>query len=104
MTREPSTSASTTGGAAADGRSYGLLGYLNTRPRTTYKVSLSNPNPRLRTPVTDPFHHGGHGSEGEHGAEESGGHALFIDPLKKHDDSGYAGSLRVLGAAVGVHA
>ncbi len=92
--------------AAGDGRSYGLLGYLNTRPRTTYKVSLSNPNPRLRTPVTDPFHHGHdeHGSEGDHGAEEGNGHALFIDPLKKHDDSGYAGSLRVLGAAVGVHA
>ncbi len=90
--------------AAADGRSYGLLGYLNTRPRTTYKVSLSNPNPRLRKPVDDPFHHGDHGSDDGHGAEEGNGHAMFIDPLKKHEDSGYAGSLRVLGAPVGVHA
>ncbi|MEM8758363.1 MAG: TAT-variant-translocated molybdopterin oxidoreductase, partial [Planctomycetota bacterium] len=30
--------------AANDGRSYALLGYLNTRPRTTYKVELANPN------------------------------------------------------------
>lgn len=93
--------------AAADGRSYALLGYINARPRTTYKVSLANPNPRLRKPVEDPFHHG-HGEHGEdHGTEGAGedtGHALFIDPFKKHDDAGYAGSLRVLGAAVGVHA
>lgn len=91
--------------AADDGRSYGLLGYLNTRPRTTYKVSLSNPNPRLRTPVEDPFHHGhgdDHGSEGDHG--EDSGHASFIDKFKKHEDKGYALSLKVLGAPAGVHA
>lgn len=94
--------------AADDGRSYGLLNYLNTRPRTTYKVSLANPNPRLRKPVEDPFHHGhgghdDHGSDGDHGAEDNG-HASFIDKFKKHEDSGYAVSLRVLGAPAGVHA
>ncbi len=91
--------------AADDGRSYGLLGYLNTRPRTTYKVSIQNPNPKLRTPVLDPFHHGH--SPGDHGTEHEftdDEHGTFIDRMKKSEDSGYAVSLRVLGAAAGVHA
>lgn len=92
--------------AAADGRSYGLLGYLNTRPRTTYKVSLANPNPRLRVPVEDPFHHGSHGDEDHAPEVEEGtqqdGHASFIDRHKKLEDAGYAISLRVLGAGAGV--
>ena len=94
-----------------DGRTYALLGYLNTRPRTTYKVSLSNPNPKLRKPVEDPFHHGhgGHGEHDDHGSDdghgsEDNGHASFVDKMKKHEDSGYAVSLRVLGAPAGVHA
>ncbi len=99
--------------AAKDGRSYALLGYLNTRPRTTYQVALANPNPKLRTPVEDPFHHIGHDG-GDHGDDsdglETGGEqgdalsSLFLDPLKKKTDGGYAVSLRVLGAATGVHA
>jgi len=32
----------------ADGRSYGLLEDLNTRPRTTYMAVVENPNPELR--------------------------------------------------------
>jgi len=49
--------------ARNDGRTYALLAYLNVRPRTTYMVRLRNPNPRLRKPVEDPFHHGaGHDS------------------------------------------
>jgi molybdopterin-containing oxidoreductase family iron-sulfur binding subunit len=31
----------------ADGRSYGLLEDLNTRPRTTYMAVVQNPNPEL---------------------------------------------------------
>ena len=31
----------------ADGRSYGLLEDLNTRPRTTYMAVVTNPNPEL---------------------------------------------------------
>ncbi len=102
----------------ANQRSYMLLGYLNTRPRTSHMVRVTNPNPKLRTPVEDPFHHGGHGdahgSEGhddghhapagdEHGKAHDGGHAYF-DSRKRRTDDGYALSLRVLGASVGVHA
>ena len=89
-------------------RSYALLGYLNTRPRTNYLVRVSNPNPAIRTPVEDPFHHGhgDHGSEGDHGGKDAGhsdsdgGHA-FLDPVKKITDDGYALSLKVLSAATG---
>ena len=90
-------------------RSYILLGYLNTRSRTTHMIDVRNPNPRLRTPVEDPFHHGGHGDhhddhghDGHNGDGHNGdghddhnGHA-FIDP-RKTTEPGYAMSLRVLG-------
>lgn len=48
-------------------RSYALLDYLNTLPRTTYEARLRNPNPAIRQPVVDPFHHGEDGRH-EHGA------------------------------------
>ena len=63
------------------GRSYMLLYYLNTRPRTTHMVRLRNPNPRLvgagrRERWENPFHHGGgEGHGGEHGGAPAGGHA-----------------------------
>ncbi len=65
------------------GRSYMLLYYLNTRPRTTHMARIRNPNPRLvaeerKRRWEQPFHHeGGHDEEGrgsEHGAP-AGGHA-----------------------------
>ncbi|MBN8643803.1 MAG: TAT-variant-translocated molybdopterin oxidoreductase [Planctomycetes bacterium] len=52
-----------------DPRSYGLLAYLNTRPRTSHMVRVRNPNPKIRVPRADPF--GGHGS---HGGGHGGGH------------------------------
>jgi molybdopterin-containing oxidoreductase family iron-sulfur binding subunit len=111
--------------AAKDARSYGLLGYLNTRPRTTYKVAVLNPHPSMPRPTPpgyhDVFSHGAHGQDhhdqdhhDEHQGEphEGGtpeehgdaGHAVFMDPLKRRADRGYALSLRVLGSAMGAHA
>jgi len=63
-------------------RSYGVLAYLNTRPRTEHLVNLRNPNPALREPHTDPFHH----------AEDSGGE--HAEPA--HADEGHVMSLPVL--------
>ena len=95
------------------GRAYMLLGFLNTRPRTRHQVRVRNPNPRLRKPVVDPFHHGGHegsgpsephgeGGDGGGGGGGGGGHAgvFGVIPGRREADSGYALSLRVLGKGV----
>ncbi|MBL8763118.1 MAG: TAT-variant-translocated molybdopterin oxidoreductase [Phycisphaerae bacterium] len=85
-------------------RSYMLLGYLNTRPRTTYMVRVNNPNPRLRAPVEDPFHYGpfkGEHKGGGHeaGGEAKGGHASGrVYRRAGVSESGYLMSLPVLGA------
>jgi molybdopterin-containing oxidoreductase family iron-sulfur binding subunit len=86
------------------GRSYGLLGYLDTRPRTSYLLKVRNPNPKLRAPVEDPFHHG-HGDHDSHDSHDShdhgkDGHAFRYDRGRLREDSGYALSLNVLGAGV----
>ncbi|MFG0286369.1 MAG: TAT-variant-translocated molybdopterin oxidoreductase [Phycisphaerales bacterium JB039] len=79
----------------ASGRAFALLGFLNTRPRTEYLIRVKNPNPALRQPVEDPFHHGGdHGGGDTHGEQ---GHAMF-DPKRAGEDAGYALSLKVIGA------
>jgi molybdopterin-containing oxidoreductase family iron-sulfur binding subunit len=92
-------------------RSYLLLGYLNTRPRTTHMIRVANPNPRLalaerRKHWDNPFHHGGgHEGEGREGGGRSEGakdaHAMsrstFLrDSAKRLADRGYALSLKVL--------
>src|SRR5262249_32190223 len=75
-------------------RSYMLLGFLNTRPRTAHMMSVRNPNPSLRTPVVDPF-------EEPRGAREGHDeHAMRTLPR----DAGHKLSLTVLGAKTGVHA
>ena len=92
-------------------RSYLLLGYLNTRPRTSHLLRVSNPNPAILTPVDKIAAHGhGEGGEGGHGAESPTGapaeqgaeHSFRVDPRRRTEDDGYALSLNVLGT--GVHA
>jgi molybdopterin-containing oxidoreductase family iron-sulfur binding subunit len=107
----------------ASGRNFMLLGYLNTRPRTTHMARVTNPNPALVPEARreewehDPFSHGGpgggHGTEdpgvGEHGTGEPGHdapaggagvenlHSFRRVPARRSEDSGYLGSLSVLG-------
>ncbi len=61
-------------------RSYMLLGFLNTRPRTTYMIGMKNPNENLRKANMKPLgevyvpSHGGHeGHDGHNHAEPHGG-------------------------------
>jgi len=94
------------------GRTYSLLGFLNTRPRTTYMLAVRNPNPELadadrKHMWEHPFEHG-QGSEDAHehapGAGGGGGHtgvspdSSNFDQDKAEQDSGYRLSLSVLGA------
>jgi molybdopterin-containing oxidoreductase family iron-sulfur binding subunit len=93
-------------------RSYQLLGFLNTRPRTTYLVRVGNPNPRIRKPVEDPFGHPGahEGGEpapgrapgqGEHAAAGPVSRSAFLrDTTRTALDRGYALSLRVLNPVI----
>jgi MoCo/4Fe-4S cofactor protein with predicted Tat translocation signal len=81
-------------------RSYALLGYLNTRPRTSHMVRVRNPNPALCTPERrasweNPFHHAP-GRGGEKGTP----HAVRRDPSSWRD-GGYTLSLPVV---TGTHA
>ncbi|MBL4699103.1 MAG: hypothetical protein JKX70_09755, partial [Phycisphaerales bacterium] len=85
------------------GRSYLLLGYLNTRPRTTYMMRVRNPNSAIRPFEPDPYDHGGHGSghEMENNNHETDGYgkehsSAYIDRAKQYFDQGYSMSLKVL--------
>lgn len=97
-------------------RSYLLLGYINTRPRTSHLMRVNNPNPAITEPVdaiAAHGHGGGHGgghddghgdSQGDqHGGESHDAHSFRVDPTRQIEDDGYALSLRVLGGN-GVHA
>ncbi|MFM9996126.1 MAG: TAT-variant-translocated molybdopterin oxidoreductase [Phycisphaerales bacterium] len=114
-------------------RTYALLGYLNTRPRTTYMIGVKNPNRGLLEAMKkrgvhgveerlhlmdEPFGHGGGGSHesDSHAAPTGGGHShgpdggaggrrgFLRDSAKAAADKGYALSLNVLGAFTGVQA
>ena len=96
-------------------RTYALLGYLNTRPRTTHMMRVRNPNPAIHVfDEHDPLDHsGGHGDgkkSGSHGSDshESDSHepaadthgeshsAVFTDSVKQYLDQGYSMSLKVI--------
>lgn len=79
-------------------RSYLLLGFINTRPRTSHLISVRNPNEKLiaRSRVEfDPLEHFSHG-----GGHEGDGHA-YVEPAKRATDAGYAMSLKVLALSNG---
>ncbi len=86
----------------ASGRTYMLLGYLNTRPRTTYMMRVRNPNEAIRVyDEHDPLDHGhGDGHEENHDGHDHAHAAAYIDTVKKYTDQGYSLSLKVLGASV----
>jgi len=85
-----------------NGRSYGLLGYLNTKPRTNHLVRLRNPNPRLREPVVDPFHHAhgnGHGDGGDNGhggGQSDEGHVMSLPVLNSSSRRAVASVARTI--------
>tara|TARA_E500000318_G_scaffold5598_2_gene5753 strand:- start:59004 stop:62582 length:3579 start_codon:yes stop_codon:yes gene_type:complete len=95
------------------GRSYLLLGYLGTRPRTTYMMRVRNPNEAIRHREHDPLDHGGSHGDDSHGSghgDDHNGHddhggeshsSSYIDRTKRFMDQGYSMSLKVLS---GVHA
>lgn len=91
------------------GRAYLLLGFINTRPRTSHMARINNPNERIRPSDHDPMEHhgGGHGGDhGDHGHDSQGDHShgdeKHTDATFRKDrrmmlqDKGYALSLNVL--------
>ncbi len=83
----------------ANARSYELLGYLNTRPRTTHMVRVVNPNPALcdaarKHSWDHPFH--GAGGHGESHDKTAPPHSYRHDRRRRQGDDGYALSLTVL--------
>jgi molybdopterin-containing oxidoreductase family iron-sulfur binding subunit len=84
----------------ANPRSYKLLNFLDTRPRTSHMVRVMNPNHNIRTPVANPFHHEGTGPhEGGGGAEHAPAEHAFYDRSKRHEDDGYRLSLGVFSSS-----
>ncbi|MFZ4572796.1 MAG: TAT-variant-translocated molybdopterin oxidoreductase [Phycisphaerales bacterium] len=89
----------------SNARSYMLLGYLNTRPRTTHMVRVMNPNKALVSAerkaeweVAPGSHGGGHQEHGPsegHAAPAGGAHSFHGTP-RSAGDKGYALSLKVL--------
>jgi len=67
--------------AKAREQEYQLLGYLNTRPRTTYAARLRNPNPKMPGYTKEPFSRIEHARKNEAGGGEGG-----AEKSESHDD------------------
>ena len=65
-------------------RDYSVLGYLDTRPRTTFMARIRNPNPQMPDATDKPYssreyHDRAHPSHDSHGHEEHDEHPADAD-------------------------
>ncbi|MCW5758082.1 MAG: TAT-variant-translocated molybdopterin oxidoreductase [Phycisphaeraceae bacterium] len=101
------------------GRNYAVLGYLNTRPRTTHLMAVYNPNPEILKVLDEDRYkyldwhphdvkwkkkglepHYRH-LDGQGDQPHASAGTSFIDLHRRDEDAGYALSLKVLQGALG---
>ena len=82
--------------AKNDPRTFAMLAFLNTRPRTTYMARIRNPNEAIRPRGQNPFDAHGHGAG--HGGHDDHDHDAHGD---QHSDAGRRISLPILTSISG---